>query len=345
MVSLYAEDCGECHEEIFKEWRSSLHSRAFTDPFFQAYWTKDRFEWSCLTCHTPLENQLKRRVLFRKNRFNAPEFEQNDKFDERLQSEGITCAVCHVRNGIIYGPFKKSVMNAPHAVGFDPQFLSEEICLRCHEVPAKKFSFLRSAICSTGNEWSTGPYKQEGYTCQTCHMPSIERPLVDGGAVRPSRQHLWKGGSKPEQVLKALSIRVTKEEKRFRVDIINSGAGHAFPTGDPDRKVFITATLLSGKNKALHSSRVTFERKILWKPVMIELSDTRLPPRATKTLFLKKPEKIDPMAKVRVSGVYQILSERARKKLTKYYGLKDYPPVRYTFLTSDFPVSEIPAGK
>ena len=34
--SLQAESCGTCHREIYEEWKTSIHSRAYEDPFFQA---------------------------------------------------------------------------------------------------------------------------------------------------------------------------------------------------------------------------------------------------------------------------------------------------------------------
>ena len=42
LTSLTAESCGQCHREIYEEWKSSIHARAFEDPYFQAYWKKDK---------------------------------------------------------------------------------------------------------------------------------------------------------------------------------------------------------------------------------------------------------------------------------------------------------------
>jgi len=57
LTSLKAESCGQCHREIYEEWKTSIHAHAYEDPFFQAYWKKDKQVWVCLNCHTPLENQ------------------------------------------------------------------------------------------------------------------------------------------------------------------------------------------------------------------------------------------------------------------------------------------------
>ena len=41
-ISLKARDCGTCHVEIYQEWQTSLHAKAFLDPFFTAYLKKTK---------------------------------------------------------------------------------------------------------------------------------------------------------------------------------------------------------------------------------------------------------------------------------------------------------------
>jgi len=343
LASLKAEACGTCHQEIYAEWRTTMHAGAYTDPFFQAYWRKDEYEWSCLTCHTPLENQLEQRIVqFKDNDFRQPQFADNNRFDAELQQEGITCAACHVRDGVIYGPYPAEQLNAPHPVAYDERFLSEALCLDCHEVPAKPFSFLRSGICGTGGEWENGPYIKKGYRCQTCHMPEVTRPLVAGQKSRKNGRHLWRGGNSPEQVAKALTITAKRQEGTVRVDITNSGAGHNFPTGDPDREVFITAKLMNHKGEVIQTEELHIRRIIIWKPIMIELSDNRLKPLETRTLLLDIPDGPNSQSfTIEVEGIYQILTERARKKLESHYGLKNYPPVRYSFVKKRFDADKL----
>ncbi len=342
LTSIKAAACGACHKEIYAEWRTTMHAAAYTDPFFQAYWKKDELTWSCLTCHTPLENQLKQRIThFLGGDLTQPQFEANSRFDEELQQEGITCAACHLRDGIIYGPYPAEQLNAPHPVAYDERFLSESICLECHEVAENPYSLMKSGVCGTGDEWKNGPYVSLGYRCQTCHMPDVNRPLVPGMKSHKGGRHLWRGGNSPEQVAKAVTIAVTPLNNReIRIDITNSGAGHKFPTGDPDREVFITAKLVNTAGEILESDELHIRRLILWKPIMIELSDNRIKPLETRSLFLTLPRnQTSQTLSIEVEGIYQILSERARIKLETYYGLKDYPPTRYRFLQKKFTVS------
>src|SRR6185295_4747008 len=93
--SLRAEACGTCHKEIYDEWKTSIHAQAYQDPFFHAYWTKDKHIWVCLSCHSPLENQ--QATLIKKiprSRVEKASQTPNPAFDPEFQKEGVTCAAC-----------------------------------------------------------------------------------------------------------------------------------------------------------------------------------------------------------------------------------------------------------
>jgi Cytochrome c554 and c-prime len=150
--SLKAEDCGKCHQEIYQEWKTSYHAQAYTDPFFRAYWKKDNEVWICLNCHTPLANQQPELIgEIPRNRVEKAVKSPNPDFDRSLQQEGITCAGCHVRDGVILGPFDDSV--APHPTKFDPKFRTAEICYRCHQVPKGPLQFYDVGPCGTFPEY------------------------------------------------------------------------------------------------------------------------------------------------------------------------------------------------
>src|SRR5215216_1114893 len=165
--SLHAESCGTCHKEIYEEWKTSIHSEAYDDPFFQAYWTKDKHIWVCLSCHAPLENQ--QATLIRdipRNRVEKAPLLPNAGFDPAYQHEGVTCAGCHVRDGVIMGPFDDSA--APHPTQFDPSFRTAQVCYRCHSVVPGPAQFYRGGPCGTYTEYE-GKYfmKERGMICQS----------------------------------------------------------------------------------------------------------------------------------------------------------------------------------
>jgi hypothetical protein len=63
LTTLSAEECGNCHRELFEEWRTSIHHAAWSDPYFQADFRFDGSQQVCKNCHTPLDRQQDATVL------------------------------------------------------------------------------------------------------------------------------------------------------------------------------------------------------------------------------------------------------------------------------------------
>jgi hypothetical protein len=348
VASLSAEACGVCHREIYDEWKTSIHAQAFTDPFFQAYWRKDKHIWVCLNCHTPLQNQQPDVVTdLRGGRVNRPVSRPNPDFDPALQREGVTCAGCHVRDGVILGPFGDSV--APHPTRYDPRFRSTEICYTCHAVPSDRFQFYNGGPCATFMEFEAGPYKAKGYICQTCHMPEVERQMATGGPVRKGRRHLWRGGHDPDQIKRALTVSLAADRPvltggrrtTWTLTLTNSGAGHMLPTGDPDRYLLAEFEVVDAQGRVRAGRRMTVSRSILWWPVIYEYADTRIPPLASRDLAFSYavPSRDEGLTlNVRVS--YHILTERAYARLQRKYGLSVEVPHAFTLYEERVPLRE-----
>jgi hypothetical protein len=345
-----AEDCGLCHREIYEEWKTTIHSHAFKDPFFQAYWKKDKHIWVCLNCHTPLENQQPELIgAIPRNRVERAVKRPNPDYDPEYQQEAITCAVCHVRDGVILGPFEDS--KAPHPTRYDPIFRTKEICYRCHSVPSGPFQFYRFGPCGTYPEYEGGPYYRAGYVCQTCHMPETERPAATGGPVRKVRRHLWRGGHDPEQVKRAITVLLKADPPEmmpdstveFTLTLTNSGAGHNIPTGDPDRYFTIEFQLVSADGKVLKEDSSTMGRWIMWQPVIIELYDNRLSPLQSRDYAFKVS--VPPGqgaagdAHLRAVIRYHIQSEAGHDMLIRKYGLQSDDPYFFTVFERDIPLT------
>ena len=333
--SLKAEDCGACHKDIYEEWKTSYHAQAFTDPFFRAYWKKDGEVWICLNCHTPLENQQPELIKeIPRNRVEQAVKVPNPDFDQALQQEGITCAGCHVRDGVVWGPFDDSV--APHPTQFDPKFRTTDICYRCHQVPKGPFQFYKVGPCGTFPEYEGTYFAQErGLICQSCHMPEVERPMAEGGPIRRGRKHLWRGGHDPEQIKSALAVQLAVDPPQprpgasvfFTLTLINAGAGHKLPTGDPDRYFTVEFRVVDKTGRVLKDQTDSMGRWILWQPVIVDLYDNRLPPLASRDyqFTYRLPESLEGLhLQVRVR--YHILTGNAYEALKTRYGMPgDYP--------------------
>jgi hypothetical protein len=292
LKTLSAAECGSCHTDFYAEWRTTIHSQAWTDPYFQADWQFENSQQICRNCHTPLDRQQPHSVLgFRDREKWDPILEPNPAFDEALQHEGVTCAACHLCEGRILGVLGDT--SAPHPVKLldDPN----QICVGCHLVEGDRWdTFFRIPPCGTVAEIKATA-QSPGHTgevvvqnaselgCVTCHMPAVERPLVEGGEPRLARQHLWRGGHDRQMVKRGLKVELdeiasNRSGKRlFRIKLTNVGAAHYLPTGTPDRHLTVRISLLDEQGKSIKEQNHKLVRSIMWRPFIIDLRDTRLP--------------------------------------------------------------------
>ncbi|MBS0151280.1 MAG: hypothetical protein JSR31_10080 [Nitrospira sp.] len=338
LTSLKAESCGTCHTEIYNEWKTSIHSHAYEDPFFHAYWTKDKHTWVCLNCHSPLENQQPTLIKdIPRDRVERAVQEPNPHYDQEYQQEGVTCAACHVRDGVILGPFEDA--KAPHPTKYDPMFRTTQLCYRCHSVVGGPAQFYNGGPCGTYPEYEDGYWKKErGFICQSCHMPEIERPVASGGPVRQGRQHLWRGGHDPAMVKRAIDVRLTAEpaepkpgdKVRVTLTLVNAGAGHKLPTGDPDRHFSVEFAVEDQNGTVVKQQSDTMGRWIMWQPAIVELYDNRLMPLASRDyMFEYEVPKDRTGFKLSTRVRYHIQTERQHQMLIDRYGLTAKDPYNF----------------
>ena len=347
LQSLKAEECGSCHVEIYEEWKSSIHAHAFHDPFFQAYWKRDSNIWVCLNCHTPLENQQPTLIqdLPRGRVEKAVEI-PNYRYDPEYQQEGVTCAACHVLDGAILGPYDDSA--APHPTKFDPSFRTTQVCYRCHNVVSGPMQFYNAGPCGTYPEYEGKFFmKEKGLICQSCHMPEIQRPVAKDSPIRFGRQHLWRGGHDPEMVKRAVAVQVKADppapkpgdDVRLTLTLINAGAGHKIPTGDPDRYFTVEFTVRDPTGKVVHEQSNTMGRWILWQPVIVEVYDNRLLPLASRDYTFEYEIPEDKKGwRVQARIRYHIQTDSQHQMLKDHYDLTAEDPYVLTIYEREFPL-------
>lgn len=218
-VEPFPETCGTCHTEIFRDWSGAPHSRSI-GPGLKGQFDprKDPAQAaSCYFCHAPA---LEQAGHIEKD----SGFEPNPAFDMRLKDSGVSCPVCHLRNGVFYGPPKRA--QAPgqtnveaHLFNQQGFFEDSEFCRPCHQND-DGYEFNGSVLTNTYAEWKKSPYAKKAVTCQRCHMPD--------------RRHLFRGIHDKEMTLSALTFDAGIKRKRNStvagLVITNSGAGHYFPT-------------------------------------------------------------------------------------------------------------------
>jgi hypothetical protein len=326
--SVSAKECGDCHDEIYEEWSQSMHARAWTDPYFQVDFSYDRSQQICLKCHTPLENQQEDLVLgFRDKEKFKPVLMPNPDYNRALRDEGVTCAVCHVRDGKIIGPFVTD--NAPHPVIVDPEMTSGmKFCERCHVVTGKRWdTFYKAPPCGTVAEIKEGGQKVD---CIGCHMPEVVRPVAEGMDARKGGKHLFWGGHQPEMVKSSLKVEYKKKIDRDNIKYIfaltNIGAAHYLPTGTPDRHLTLELKLLDKEGIVINEKMFKMKRHILWRPFIVDLYDTRLPYNMPKTFIYEfMRSRNNPPSMLDVTVRYHLLDEKQRMKI----GYKNKEPIAY----------------
>jgi nitrate/TMAO reductase-like tetraheme cytochrome c subunit len=229
-LALYptAAQCGECHKQIYEEWRSSQHAYASISPMFHAFeqkfteLTKGTVGTFCVRCHQQVGTQLGEAR-------ETPLWARS-----QISREGISCITCHrvkeqygkvngerrVEPGKIfdpvYGSGEQSVIkdiianketfsvktseggrgNSIHNGMFtNPQITKSEFCVSCHQVAVN----LGIKLEIVWDQFRASPARQAGVTCQDCHMGNVPgKPdgyatapsaVVGGKEINPGRRH------------------------------------------------------------------------------------------------------------------------------------------------------------
>lgn len=333
--SLNAETCGACHQNHYAEWQRSTHSQAWTDKQFQAEIMKKSSPYLCINCHIPLENQQEYLIegLWNGDIYQ-PEKKKNPHWDKKLQQEGITCAACHVRDNMIVGP--TGTKKAPHPVKQDPNFLSEGLCISCHNANATLTPTLACTF-ETGNEWKNSKISSEK-TCITCHMTDTVRSIVPGYEPRLSHFHSFPGSGIPKSPnhhpdmfngldiqLGEISPNISKGSVlKTNLKLTNVHAGHRVPTGDPERFIEIVQELRNPQGRIVTSQRDTIGEKWQWYPTAKKLSDNNLNPGESRNYSLQ--------SSLKSAGKYELIIRVIKHRLNK-------ESAHYNKLGDDYPLS------
>jgi hypothetical protein len=277
--TLSPEACGSCHPSQFKDWQTTVHGRSVGPGLLGQTPTLLREEPKtakvCYTCHAPLSEQQE--VIS-----SGQQIRKNVNFDSNLQSKGLTCAACHVRNNQRYGPPRldgslestKPPDQLSHGGATrTPAFERAEFCMGCHQFQPDGNALNGKLLENTYNEWKNGPYAAQGIQCQQCHMPD--------------RRHLWRGIHDPDMVKEGVTIDLQLSQATYKVGekleatltLTNSGVGHYFPTYVTP-KVVLRIQLLDPNGQVITES---VKEEIVGRQVTLdldrEIADTRIPPK------------------------------------------------------------------
>jgi hypothetical protein len=154
-----------------------------------------------------------------------------------------------------------------------PIFSESKFCAACHY---GKFSGIE--IYASYKEWLDSPYSQQNqnfHSCQDCHMPSPEPigttpPSERGACSEPNQKfrdfnhNMMKYGPDPDNSLRTIPLIVRDAatiaidkivlgggQVTFGVTVVNTGAGHKFPTDSPLRHLILLVEVRDTNNNPL----------------------------------------------------------------------------------------------
>ena len=223
-----AEYCGKCHAEAYSQWRQSLHSNSFHEPFYRASVnilrdTKGiQFTRHCDSCHNPIG------VV-------SGALTKDAQVDRSFDADGLTCMTCHsiqqvkptLGNGSfvigmpavmvdangkrIPGEVADSEIRAHperHAKAVMQDFYrTPEMCSACHKanLPDGLNSYKWIRAFTAYDEWQNSKfskrtpltfYKADLQICQNCHMQRmIPKEQEDGAKKGTFASHRWAAGN------------------------------------------------------------------------------------------------------------------------------------------------------
>ena len=241
--------CGQCHKELYNDWKRSLHADASGNAVFQAAYMQVYFEQgerarsTCLSCHAPVAY-----------------FNNDLQLTQSISREGVSCDFCHSIaevlpgtlagpqfrfefGGVKQGPLKNSKSPA-HQTRFNDLYQQSLFCKGCHEQKGSS----GVPMIATWSEWKESPYPDKGVTCQKCHMEQIPGKTVAASVQKNTRNrisnHDIAAGHSLTKRRQALEIKIAglethKNRIRVQVDLTNTGAGHKMPTGLPVKKIIL----------------------------------------------------------------------------------------------------------
>jgi hypothetical protein len=181
---------------------------------------------------------------------------------------------------MIYGPYK---LTAKHKSEQDESMLKSEFCAGCH--------------MPTFQEWQASGSKK---TCQECHMPRVERKVVQGFPIsmfvsnRMVGQHM----QSYEKLLKEAAL-ITGEAGKgsVKISFTNRGADHNMPTGKyGDYRIVLNTQVKESDGKTIFSKEEIFST----------LKKNGVPPQKAVTFEYPIPFETGKRYKVNSSLLYQM---------------------------------------
>ncbi len=256
LASLSATTCRACHTELADGWSHGAHGQPPSEALRAAATAAG--DPACLGCHLPLARQHP---------------DATGGWSPSLAAEGVTCASCHVREGVIVGARPADPAGdalRPHPVAWTPTLRAAEGCASCHQhAPGGG-----EPLYDTVGEWRATPWAAADVGCVDCHMG----PGAAAGAATVAH------GVRAD-LRRALTLELDLDAATLkpgattsgRLRVRNTGAGHHVPSGSPFKGLRLRAVLTRDDGPRLAGNEVHFARQLgADGPPWVTVADTRL---------------------------------------------------------------------
>ena len=266
--------CGNCHDEIYREWKADAHAvsannRHFLNLYEGTDWHGNPKGWGlikdypegigvCNACHIPSAK--------------IDELALADIRDiQGVARLGVHCDFCHkvqdvaeANIGLTHGRFGLSLLRPDHGQVFfgplddvdrgedvfSPLQSQSRFCASCHEGVV-----FGVHVYSTYSEWLASPARKAGQECQTCHMKPTGKmtniaPGVGGIDRDPHTlaSHSFMQQGRAELLKSCLDVATQTQRTDGRVqvtvDITTHDVGHRTPTGFLERQLLLVVDAL-----------------------------------------------------------------------------------------------------
>ena len=235
--------CAGCHPSHVEQWSSSMHAYAAVDPVYDAIVARGEREdgpQDCDSCHRPTD-------------------------------QGVTCAHCHVQDGVMHGGLAEPMETSAHPSLWSPthdrkQAESVLLCATCHD---RSYQEWRQSVFSEDNPESM-------LTCGGCHMRGSDgvASTVEDSPERRIHSHQVPGvgvalvdfpgrEQHSQAVEQALAGTVLPQlcvfpmpETRIEVFLENIASGHAWPSCSRNRRAWVEVVAYNEAGEVLYSSGV-----------------------------------------------------------------------------------------